>query len=137
MSWNSYSWYVIMLHTNYLEIIILLQVAYQRILQLTYVEELLNALKALFTKLFEPFLTTFVTSLRTIGNAAASAPALRDIQDWNFAKAFGEWDNIFDKLLRGIQDKVAQACKYRDISLTVLIIATGEEVTVSKCACAK
>ena len=38
------------------------QVAYQRILQLTYVDDLLAALKALFVKMFQPFLATFVAS---------------------------------------------------------------------------
>jgi hypothetical protein len=77
-------------------------VAYQRILQLTYVEELLAALKALFVKLFEPFLTTFVASLHakeTVTSAVAS---------WDFAKAFEGWDKVFDKLLKGLEDKAAQ-----------------------------
>ena len=82
--------------------------AYQRILQLTYVEELLNALKALFVKLFEPFLATLVASLHAVNNAVTSTSARRNMQDWDFAKAFDGWDKVFDKLLRGLQDKAAQ-----------------------------
>lgn len=82
------------------------QVAYQRILQLTYVDELLSALKTLFVKLFQPFLATFVASLHAInsGKAAAAEAA----SSWNFAKAFDDWDKYFDKLLRGLEDKAAQ-----------------------------
>jgi len=27
---------------------------------------------------------------------------------WNFAKAFDGWDKVFDKLLKGLEDKAAQ-----------------------------
>jgi hypothetical protein len=82
------------------------QVAYQRILQLTYVEDLLSALKTLFVKLFEPFLATFVASLHAIhtGKVALSEAAA----SWDFAKAFEGWDKVFDKLLKGLEDKAAQ-----------------------------
>lgn len=69
-------------------------------------DDLLAALKALFIKLFEPFLTTFVASLHAIKNgkvAARDAP-----KSWNFANAFDGWDGIFDKLLKGFEDKAAQ-----------------------------
>ena len=82
------------------------QVAYQRILQLTYVDDLLTAMKALFIKLFEPFLATFVASLHAMNNAPSTA---RDSSaSWNFAKAFEGWDKLFDKLLKGIEDKAVQ-----------------------------
>jgi signal recognition particle receptor subunit alpha len=57
-------------------------------------------------KFFEPFLSSLVASLHavnttkeTIGNAVMS---------WNFAKAFDGWDKVFDKLLKGLEDKAAQ-----------------------------
>jgi len=82
------------------------QVAYQRILQLTYVDDLLAALKALFIKLFEPFLTTFVASLHAAKNGRAAA---RDApKSWSLANAFEGWDGIFDKLLKGFEEKAAQ-----------------------------
>ncbi|OJA09890.1 hypothetical protein AZE42_06755 [Rhizopogon vesiculosus] len=94
---------------NDLELIFV--VAYQRILQLTYVDDLLAALKALFIKLFEPFLTTFVASLHAIKNGRITA---RDApKPWNFAKAFDGWDGLFDKLLKGFEDKAAQERKSR------------------------
>ncbi|KAI0957642.1 hypothetical protein AcW1_005967 [Taiwanofungus camphoratus] len=88
---------------NDLELIFV--VAYQRILQLTYVDELLAALKTLFVKLFEPFLATFVASLHAVSSGQMSSET---VTSWHFAKAFDNWDMVFDKLLRGIEDKAAQ-----------------------------
>jgi hypothetical protein len=83
-----------------------LQVAYQRILQLTYVEDLLKALKALFVQLYRPFLTTFVASLHAIhaGKAVVAGAA----PSWDFAAAFANWDVAFDRLLATLEDKAAQ-----------------------------
>jgi signal recognition particle receptor subunit alpha len=85
------------------------QVAYQRILQLTYVDELLGALKTVFVKLFQPFLAAFVASLHAVNNTtvvlsnAASQPT-----SWNFAKVLEGWDVAFDKLLKGLENKAAE-----------------------------
>lgn len=81
--------------------------AYQRILQLTYVDELLLALKTLFIKLFQPFLATFVASLHVASTAKLSSSADPSMS-WNFTRAFEGWDAVFDKLLRGLEDKAAQ-----------------------------
>ncbi|KAL1746063.1 SRP54-type protein [Schizophyllum fasciatum] len=81
---------------NDLELIFV--VAYQRILQLSYVEELLVALKAIFVKLYGPFLTTFVASLHAV--SPGDAPA-----SWDFATVFAGWDQVFDKVLREFEDK--------------------------------
>ncbi|OSD01642.1 signal recognition particle binding protein [Trametes coccinea BRFM310] len=96
---------------NDLELIFV--VAYQRILQLTYVEDLLNALKTLFVKLFQPFLTTFVASLHVTSTAKLSSSATETSASWDFAKAFDGWDAVFDKLLRGLEDKAAQERRTR------------------------
>jgi signal recognition particle receptor subunit alpha len=80
------------------------QVAYQRILQLTYVDELLHASKTLFIKYFEPFITAFVASLHAINSAGSTAV---QAANWDFSKAFEGWDAIFDKLLRGFEEKAA------------------------------
>ncbi|KAF8558467.1 P-loop containing nucleoside triphosphate hydrolase protein [Imleria badia] len=97
---------------NDLELIFV--VAYQRILQLTYVEDLLTAMKALFIKLFEPFLATFVASLHAMNNGKQAPSTTRDPStSWNFAKAFEGWDKVFDKLLKGIEEKAAQERKSR------------------------
>ncbi|KAI0807149.1 signal recognition particle binding protein [Fomes fomentarius] len=90
---------------NDLELIFV--VAYQRILQLTYVDELLLALKTLFIKLFNPFLATFVASLHVTG-VAKHASSTDTSTSWSFQKAFDGWDAVFDKLLRGLEDKAAQ-----------------------------
>lgn len=85
------------------------QVAYQRILQLTYVDDLLAALKTLFVKLFEPFLTSFVASLHAANNrATAAVSAASEAIAWDFGKAFEGWDTMFDKLLRGLEEKAAE-----------------------------
>jgi signal recognition particle receptor subunit alpha len=78
-------------------------------LQLTYVEDLLAALKTLFVKLFEPFLATLVASLHAINTVkASSAVAGETASSWNFAKAIEGWDKVFDTLLKGLEDKAAQ-----------------------------
>ncbi|KAL4074638.1 SRP54-type protein [Scleroderma yunnanense] len=100
---------------NDLELIFV--VAYQRILQLTYVDDLLTAMKALFIKLFEPFLTTFVASLHAMSKGK---PATSDNgqPSWNFARAFEGWDKLFANLLKSFEDKVAQERKSRFKPLT-------------------
>ncbi|KIK63638.1 hypothetical protein GYMLUDRAFT_40706 [Collybiopsis luxurians FD-317 M1] len=94
---------------NDLELIFV--VAYQRILQLTYVDELLAALKALFVKLFQPFLATLVTSLHAGSTGNASAAEI--VTSLNFAAAFENWDKYFDALLKKLEDKAAQERKSR------------------------
>ncbi|KAI8998762.1 P-loop containing nucleoside triphosphate hydrolase protein [Trametes punicea] len=107
---------------NDLELIFV--VAYQRILQLTYVEDLLTALKALFVKLFQPFLTTFVASLHVTSTAKLSSSADTSAS-WDFSKAFDGWDAVFDKLLRGLEDKAAQERRTRSGH----VIRTAAEVS--------
>ncbi|KAJ4488443.1 signal recognition particle binding protein [Lentinula aciculospora] len=94
---------------NDLELIFV--VAYQRILQLTYVEELLTALKALFVKLYHPFLTTFVASLHAGSSGKTSAAGI--VTSLNFASAFEGWDKYFDTLLKKLEDKASQERKSR------------------------
>jgi len=89
--------------TNYPKI---LQVAYQRILQLTYVEELLAAMKRLFVQYFESTVASFVASLHNANSVAKSATVHG--ATWDFAKAFERWDILFDKLLKGLEEKAAQ-----------------------------
>ncbi|KAI0256473.1 SRP54-type protein [Lactifluus subvellereus] len=97
---------------NDLELIFV--VAYQRILQLTYVDDLLGALKTVFVKLFQPFLAAFVASLHAVNNSAVtlSNSASEPIR-WNFARAFEGWDAAFDKLLKGLENKAAEDRKSR------------------------
>jgi len=81
-------------------------VAYQRILLLTYPEELLNAMKTLFLKLFQPFLTSFVSSLRTTSSTVTAVNATL----FDFRNAFDGWDKVFDKLLAGFEEKAGKVC---------------------------
>ena len=84
-----------------------LQVAYQRILQLTYVDDLLAAMKRLFVQYFDSFVTAFVASLHSASSAKAAAS---QAISWDFAKAFERWDVLFDKLLKGLEEKAALVC---------------------------
>ena len=76
--------------------------AYQRILQLTYVEDLLIAMKRLFVQYFEPIVTAFITSLHSL--TTLSPPSTFS----DFSKIFEKWDMLFDKLLKGLEEKAAQ-----------------------------
>jgi len=87
---------------NDLELIFV--VAYQRILQLTYVDDLIAALKALFVKLYEPFLRTFVASL----HAAAAGTVSVETVVWDFTSALSGWDKYFDQVLKKFEDRAAQ-----------------------------
>lgn len=62
-------------------------------------EDLLTALKAIFVKLYGPFLTTFVASLHAVNPTEVPA-------SWDFASVFAGWDQVFDKVLREFEDKV-------------------------------
>ncbi|KAF7338667.1 Signal recognition particle binding protein [Mycena venus] len=94
---------------NDLELIFV--VAYQRILQLSYVDDLLAALKTLFVKMFQPFLATFVASLHAINSGKATV--VEATSAFSFADAFDGWDKMFDKLLRSLEDKAVQDRKSR------------------------
>jgi len=97
---------------NDLELIFV--VAYQRILQLTYVDDLLGALKTVFVKLFQPFIAAFVASLHAVNNTAvALSNSASEPTRWNFVKALEGWDVTFDKLLKGLENKAAEDRKYR------------------------
>ncbi|KAF8163146.1 signal recognition particle binding protein [Crassisporium funariophilum] len=93
---------------NDLELIFV--VAYQRILQLTYVEDLLVAMKRLFVQYFQPFVAAFVTSLHSMNNIKSTAI---QTASWDFAKTFERWDVMFDKLLKGLEGKAANDRKSR------------------------
>ncbi|CUA70848.1 Signal recognition particle receptor subunit alpha [Rhizoctonia solani] len=87
---------------NDLELIFV--VAYQRILQLTYVDDLLNVMRSVFVDMFAPFLKTFLAAVHA-GTGA--------ITHFDFKTAFAEWDATFDKILRTLQDKATQERKAR------------------------
>ncbi|CAK5264698.1 unnamed protein product [Mycena citricolor] len=88
---------------NDLELIFV--VAYQRILQLTYVDDLLAALKTLFVKMFQPFLATFVASLHAMNSGKTTI--IEATTALSFAHTFDGWDKIFDKLLKSLEEKAA------------------------------
>ncbi|EKM55619.1 uncharacterized protein PHACADRAFT_121298 [Phanerochaete carnosa HHB-10118-sp] len=100
---------------NDLELIFV--VAYQRILQLTYVDDLLAALKTLFVKVFQPFLATFVASLHAASSSTtllgASGSGSETAFAWDFTSTFEKWDTVFDNLLKTFETKAAQERKSR------------------------
>ncbi|CAE6459736.1 unnamed protein product [Rhizoctonia solani] len=87
---------------NDLELIFV--VAYQRILQLTYVDDLLNVMRSVFVDMFAPFLKTFLAAMHA-GTGAVTR--------FDFKAQFAEWDATFDKILRTLQDKATQERKAR------------------------
>ncbi|KZV93337.1 P-loop containing nucleoside triphosphate hydrolase protein [Exidia glandulosa HHB12029] len=92
---------------NDLELIFV--VAYQRILQLTYVDDFITALKTLFVQLYEPFLRGFVASL----HAASAGVVPVDAVLWDFAAALQGWDTYFDQVLKKFEDRAAQERRAR------------------------
>jgi signal recognition particle receptor subunit alpha len=83
------------------------QVAYQRILQLTYVDDLLNVIRTVFVDMFAPFLKSFLASVHaSVGVAAAGVGSLAP--QWDFKAQLRDWDATFDKILRSLQDKATQ-----------------------------
>lgn len=75
---------------------------------LTYVEDLLEAMKEVFLKLFTPFLLAFVQSLTA--KSADGSKALTVGGAWDFAAALAGWNSVFDKLLKRFEDKAAEVC---------------------------
>ena len=65
-------------------------------------EDLLAAMKRLFVQYFEPFVTAFIASLHSL--ATIKPPSAFS----DFSKAFEKWDMLFDKLLKGLEEKAAQ-----------------------------
>lgn len=111
-----------------------IQVAYQRVLQLTYVEELLGALKTIFVKLFQPFLAAFVASLHVVKNTAiALSNSASEAPRWNFAEALEGWDAAFDKLLQGLENKVAEV-RFQSVLLRFLTNARRTRTASIACA---
>ena len=69
----------------------------------------MGALKTIFVKLFQPFLAAFVASLHVVKNTAiALSNSVSEAPRWNFAEALEGWDAAFDKLLHGLENKVAE-----------------------------
>lgn len=108
--------------------------AYQRILQLTYVDDLLAAMKKLFIQYFEPFVTSFVASLHSI-NAGKTAAV--QASTWDFSKTFERWDIIFDKLLKGLEEKAAQVRSIIPIFpvFCCLTMTPGSKITPAHIEC--
>ena len=65
-------------------------------------EDLLAAMKRLFVQYFEPFVAAFISSLHSL--ATISPPSAFS----DFSKIFEKWDMLFDKLLKGLEEKAAQ-----------------------------
>jgi len=95
------------------------QVAYQRILQLTYVEDLLAAMKKLFIQYFKPFVASFVASLHSVNNVKT---AVSQTTTWDFVSTFQRWDMLFDKLLKGLEERASQ--------VYLLIAASGTTILI-------
>ena len=76
------------------------------LLPLTYIPTLLSRTRQLFLSLFQPFLQSFVDSLAagSLALTSVSSTALKLLKD---KLAQEKWDKIFDRCLRGCEDKDA------------------------------
>lgn len=88
----------------------LLQVVYQRILQLSYIDDLLSSIKELFTSLFAPFVRALLDSSRATlsANAVVGTAALGSKLRADFAETLKEWEDVFSRTLRQLERLAAQ-----------------------------
>ncbi|CDR87837.1 related to SRP101-signal recognition particle receptor, alpha chain [Sporisorium scitamineum] len=85
-------------------------VVYQRILQLSYIDELLDTIRSLFTDLFAPFVQKLaLASKSAISSGTSKAATLSESARLEFAAALKEWDDIFTKTLRNLEKAAAQS----------------------------
>ncbi|SNX82626.1 related to SRP101 - signal recognition particle receptor, alpha chain [Melanopsichium pennsylvanicum] len=85
-------------------------VVYQRILQLSYIDELLETVRSLFTDLFAPFVRKLAQSSKSaIASGTSKAATLSESMCLEFSTALKEWDEIFTKTLRSLEKAAAQS----------------------------
>jgi signal recognition particle receptor subunit alpha len=100
-TWSKDGYALLWTLANDLELIFV--VAYQRILQLSYVDELLLQVKKAFLRAYEETVRTIVDSSKgkdvlVSGNTAAS---LFSGQGW--AQLFEGWEDVFNRILRELE----------------------------------
>ncbi|EST06171.1 Signal recognition particle receptor, alpha subunit, N-terminal [Kalmanozyma brasiliensis GHG001] len=84
-------------------------VVYQRILQLSYIEELLETVRSLFSDLFASFVRKLAQSSKSaVASGTSKAATLSESARLEFAAALREWDDIFTKTLRNLEKAAAQ-----------------------------
>ncbi|KAN0061098.1 hypothetical protein ACQY0O_006833 [Thecaphora frezii] len=84
-------------------------VVYQRILQLSYIDELLESVKSIFTELFAPFVRKLIlASSSSIASGTSRLATLSQASRLEFSAALADWDAIFTKTLRGLEKTAAQ-----------------------------
>lgn len=85
-------------------------VVYQRILQLSYIEELLDTVRSLFTDLFASFVRKLALSSKSaVASGTSKAASLPESARLEFSAALKEWDDIFSKTLRSLEKAAAQS----------------------------
>ncbi len=85
-------------------------VVYQRILQLSYIDELLDTIRSLFTDLFASFVRKLAQSSKSaIASGTSKAATLSESARLEFSAALKEWDDIFTKTLRSLEKAAAQS----------------------------
>lgn len=98
-------------------------VVYQRILQLTYIPQLLTSVKASFLDMFKPFVVALREATQP-GRAMSSTSllAVRRLKQ-EFDARLQDWESSFLKLLRGLEREAAQVNRRKGGAVTV----TGSE----------
>ncbi|SAM77747.1 related to SRP101-signal recognition particle receptor, alpha chain [Ustilago bromivora] len=85
-------------------------VVYQRILQLSYIDKLLDTVRSLFTDLFAPFVRTLALSSKSaLASGTSKAATLSESARFEFSAALKGWDDIFTKTLRNLEKAAAQS----------------------------
>ncbi|KAJ1032725.1 hypothetical protein NDA16_000746 [Ustilago loliicola] len=85
-------------------------VVYQRILQLSYIDKLLDTVRSLFTDLFAPFVRKLALSSKSaLASGTSKAATLSESARLEFSAALKEWDDIFTKTLRNLEKAAAQS----------------------------
>jgi hypothetical protein len=63
-------------------------------------------MKRLFIQYFQPFVASFVASLHSVNVVTT----VNQATSWDFISTFQHWDMLFDKLLKGLEEKASQVC---------------------------
>jgi len=77
-------------------------------------------MKRLFIQYFQPFVASFVASLHNVNIVKTTVD---QTTSWDFASTFKHWDVLFDKLLKGLEEKASQVC--------FLVVAPETKVSIS------
>jgi signal recognition particle receptor subunit alpha len=89
-------------------------VIYQRILQLTYIPQLLSTVKEVFLEFFKPFILAIGEATTSHGHGSLQSLSMAKKLRASFDARLKEWEITFLKTLRGLERDAAQSNKKRN-----------------------